>query len=362
MIEHYFNKIDIEFNYNPDQLGYVVDFHLKKFPTLENAKIAIIGVHEDSNIVRSQLYEHSIGSQLKNQIVDLGNIAASDQNEILAALELVISELKELNIITIVLGLRMPYINALGRGLKDHYKEIEISYVSPDLAGIKKENDNHFFSLPDVAIKQIHCLAHQIHFVSPDVSLIIEKDQFSQLRLGELKNTIENVELYLRESQLLLFDINAIKTSCAPGKIRVNPSGLNSDEACQIARYAGMSDDISCFGLWGFEPSLDARDLTASLCAQILWYYLDGMTNRKNDKPKLHNEFVKYRCDFSEHNTPILFLKSKRTSRWWMKIEHPAEPENSDLAITIPCSYDDYMVAANGETPERYLNALKLLK
>jgi hypothetical protein len=45
-----------------------------------------------------------------------------------------------------------------------------------------------------------------------------------------------------------------------------------------------------------------------------------------------------------------------------MKIEHPAEPENSDLAITIPCSYDDYMVAANGETPERYLNALKLLK
>jgi hypothetical protein len=45
-----------------------------------------------------------------------------------------------------------------------------------------------------------------------------------------------------------------------------------------------------------------------------------------------------------------------------MKIEHPAEPNNANLTLTIPCSYEDYQIAADGETPERYLNALQSLK
>jgi hypothetical protein len=81
-----------------------------------------------------------------------------------------------------------------------------------------------------------------------------------------------------------------------------------------------------------------------------------------DDKPESHQDFIKYRCDFNYNNTPIVFIKSKRTSRWWMKIEHPAEPNNINLTLTVPCSYEDYQIAADGETPERYLDALQSLK
>jgi hypothetical protein len=181
------------------------------------------------------------------------------------------------------------------------------------------------------------------------------------MRLGLLKTQLEDAELYLRNSALTLFDINAIKHYEAPGKKTTQPNGLTSEESCQIARYAGMSDSAMSFGLFGYDSQYDERGLTAALCAQIIWYYLDGFHHRMNDLPGVHSDFVKYRCDFSDEQVPILFLKSKKSSRWWMQIEHPADPQDSNKQLSLPCSYMDYQMAANGETPQRYLNALKKL-
>ena len=134
------------------------------------------------------------------------------------------------------------------------------------------------------------------------------------MRLGQLKSNIEESELYLRDSNLTLFDINAIQYSDAPGKETINPSGLTSEEACQISKYSGMSDENQCFGLFGYLPLLDNNGLTAALCSQLIWYFIDGFYSRVNDKLENHQDFTKYRCDFNDHNNPILFLKSKYMS------------------------------------------------
>ena len=162
---------------------------------------------------------------------------------------------------------------------------------------------------------------------------------------------MEDAELYLRNAAITLFDLNAIKHSDAPGKKEAQPNGLTNDEACQLARYAGLSDVSSFFGLFEYCPEHDLQNVTAKLAAQLIWYYLDGFTARTNDLPTMHNEFSKYRCDLKDNQLPILFLKSKRTNRWWMQLENH----------TIPCSYDDYQKAAAGELSERYLDALKKL-
>ena len=107
----------------------------------------------------------------------------------------------------------------------------------------------------------------------------------------------------------------------------------------------------SFFGLFEYCPEHDLQNVTAKLAAQLIWYYLDGFTARTNDLPTMHNEFSKYRCDLKDNQLPILFLKSKRTNRWWMQLENH----------TIPCSYADYQKAAAGELSERYLDALKKL-
>jgi len=101
-----------------------------------------------------------------------------------------------------------------------------------------------------------------------------------------------------------------MKYTEAPAQKAIQPNGLNSDEACQLARYSGMSDVNTAFGIFGYFDSKNDSSLTSELIAQMIWYYIDGMLSRVDDTPTSHNEFVKYRCDFSANeDTPLLFLK-----------------------------------------------------
>ena len=361
MLEHYFNKINLDISSYPNQLGSVINAHLSEFPDLDHAKVALIGYGENCNGIREHLYRLSKFNHAINTVVYLGNIKTHDEeHENQSALYLIIEELRNLNIVPVFIGKELDQGFALYRGVKR--SKDQITCVSSKIPVSEKQLLNKIHGDDPENICKINALAYQNNFVSPEELATSKSKNYSILRLGNLKKNIEESELYLRNSNLVLFDIDAIQHADAPAKETINPSGLTSDEACQIAKYAGISDNNCCFGIFGYVPQLDERELTAALCAQMIWYFVDGFFNRMDDLPESHQDFIKYRCDFSDNDTPILFIKSKRTSRWWMKIEHPAEPNNSNLTLTVPCSYQDYQVAANGETPERYLDALQSLK
>jgi hypothetical protein len=55
-------------------------------------------------------------------------------------------------------------------------------------------------------------------------------------------------------------------------------------------------------------------------------------------------EFISFNVIFSDIDT--VFMKSKRTKRWWMGL-----PSGN----FVPCSYNDYLIACRGEIPERWL-------
>lgn len=363
MLEHYFNKLELDFTLDQTAFGSVVDAYISHFPNLEKAKVAIIGQSESGNAIRKHLYRLSEIGLIKNTVVDLGNMKNhKNDQDYQSALYLVIEELKKLNIVPVYIGNNINQGFALYRGIKQASNQMQISCISSRIPINENQILNNITNDKSEHLRIINALAYQNHFVSSEEIDLTKNKNYKLLRLGNLKSNIEEAELYLRDSNLVLFDINAIRHADAPAKESINPSGLTSEEACQIARYVGMSDDNDCFGLFGYMPDMDDRGLTAALCAQMIWYFVNGFYNRMNDRPDNHQDFMKYRCDFNDYDTPILFLKSKLTSRWWMKIEHPAEPNNSILTLTIPCSYDDYLVAANGETPERYLDALQSLK
>lgn len=363
MLEHYFNKLQLDFTSGESEFGSTISSYTSNFPNLEKVKIALIGQSENSNTIRKHLYKLGNISLMKNTIVDLGNIKNHEnEQDFLSALYLVIEELINLNIVPIFIGKDMNQGFALYRGIKQARNQIQLTCISSKIPIAENQLLSRITEDEAQKINAIHILAYQSHYATPEKLDLSKNKKIKLLRLGQLKSNIEESELYLRDSNLALFDINAIQYADAPGKETINPSGLTSEEACQISKYAGMSDDNQCFGLFGYLPQLDNNELTAALCSQLIWYFINGFYSRMNDKPENHQDFMKYRCDFSDRDTPILFLKSKLTSRWWMKIEHPAEPNNSDLTLTIPCSYEDYLIAANGETPERYLNALQALK
>src|SRR5690606_16831267 len=114
-----------------------------------------------------------------------------------------------------------------------------------------------------------------------------------------------------------------------------SPNGFAGDEACLLARYAGMSETLSSFGIYGFDPSKDIRQMTAKQIAQMLWYFIDGYHIRKTEAALTEkDEFIEFHVNFT--NNDISFIKSKRTNRWWMQL-----PDKT----FIPCSYNDYLIA-----------------
>jgi arginase family enzyme len=188
-------------------------------------------------------------------------------------------------------------------------------------------------------------IAFQSYYVNPVMLETLDKIRFDFFRLGKVREHIEDMEPVLRNSHLLSFDMNAVKYSDAPMNTMGSPNGLAGDEACLLTRFAGMSTELSSFGIYGFDETKDKDNMTATLAAQMIWYFVDGYYLRKNEAQLSDkNEFVEYHLQFTGND--IMFLKSKRTNRWWMQL-----PDGK----FEPCSYNDYLLASENEIPERWL-------
>ena len=188
-------------------------------------------------------------------------------------------------------------------------------------------------------------IAFQSYYAHPQMLETLDKLRFDFFRLGKVREHIEDMEPVLRNSNLFSFDMSAVRYSDAPSNINGSPNGLSGEDNCQLTRYAGMSEALTSFGIYGYNHVNDSHNMTAKLISQMLWYFVDGYLVRKTEaKLTDREEFVTFNVAFTDNDT--VFLKSKRTNRWWMRL-----PDQS----FVPCSYNDYLVASNDEIPERWL-------
>ena len=108
---------------------------------------------------------------------------------------------------------------------------------------------------------------------------------FDTNRLGNVKADMEEVEPMVRDADILSIDIGSIKHSEAPAMDKAMPNGFTGEEMCRICRYAGMSDKLPSIGFYELNPSFDDNGASAHLYAQMMWYFLDGFSNRRDDFP-----------------------------------------------------------------------------
>jgi hypothetical protein len=166
------------------------------------------------------------------------------------------------------------------------------------------------------------------------------------------------VEPVLRDSDIVSFDISAVRQPDAPAFFNSPPSGFNTEEACQLARYAGLSDRVTTFGLFEVNPKHDVLDQTSKLAAQIIWYFLDGLNNRKPEYPEEEDpNFKTFIVGHSDLDYEITFHKSLISERWWMEIPNPKQQGN----VLISCSYSDYQLACEQEVPDLWWKSFQKL-
>lgn len=306
-----------------------------------------------SDVLYHQVLEHLAGFAWTfeaQRIIALGIVRRTEPTFLMPLFE----ELKSAQVTTIFIG-----ANPQLKMWFDLY-ERQDAFFSPAIVDEKLSNDPEgplaFLHQHLYKCFHINFLATQMHLNLPtvpeDSPYLIEN-----LRLGKLRSNKELVEPALRDSNFMVFNLNAVKKSDAQAKSGVNPSGLNAEEADQICRYAGLSESLTLLNISGYEPSHADTVPTVELMAQMIWYFLDGYVQRKQDYPLTENELTQYVVDLTEPNTSLFFLKSKKSGRWWLKI--PVEVNQISVDRLLPCTYHDYQLACEHELSERILQALE---
>ena len=381
-MQEYFTPIDINKfalaeQYADSSYGKIIKAYIQnnEFPDLENIHLAIIGIEEDrksinnegcglaADYVRENLYKLFQGNY-ESKIVDLGNIKKGNTiDDSYFAITDVLSQLLKKNIIPVIIGgsQDLTYCNYLA------YLKMEqtINIVSVDSCfdigdGDKELNSQSYLSKiilhkPNILFNYSN-VGFQTYFVEQNSIELMDKLFFDAHRLGQVRKNIEDVEPIVRNANVVSFDISAVRQSDAPGNGNASPNGFYGEEACQITRYAGMSDKLSSIGFYEINPAFDTNKQTAHLTAQMIWYFIDGFYNRKQDYPIVDkSEYTKYRVSIKENDYEIVFYKSNKSDRWWMDVPYPVNHQlKHERHHMVPCSYSDYETACNDEMPDKW--------
>lgn len=366
---------------SPSSFYKSINAFTDKMPNYKGADIAILGVKESRgnsvnagsaeapDEIRKKLYRLKRGTgNLK--IVDLGNLnSGHDVDETYVRISEVCRMLLENNVLPLILG----GSHDLDYGQYSAYETLEklVSFLNVDaFLDLEDRNENdqsrhHIHKIllhePNYLFSYTH-LAYQTYLIDPFSIAVLEKLYFEAFRIGELRTNIQEIEPVVRNADILSFDITAIRSSDAPGNANAQPFGLTGEEACQICWYAGLNEKLSSIGFYDYNPHFDdAHKKTASVIATMIWYFIEGYYNRKNERNFKSNDFMKYTVSMPSEPETITFFKSKLSEKWWMEVPYMDGKEKYARNSIVPCSYNDYQLAIKGEVPERYISTLAKL-
>lgn len=335
-----------------ESLGQQIVFFQKDLPDLKKVKIALIGTDEASaNAVRMALYSYA-APFTDGAIADLGNLRKADTAQLVS----VIYELITGKIVPVLIG----GSNDLARAQFLAYQEAKavVNWTSIDEVFRFMATLEPLVDIGHPMLFHYALIGSQAHLMPPSVQKMLEKNNFEVYRLGRSRTALEETEPILRDADLLSFHLNALKNCEAPGVHNPSVSGFFLEEACQLTRYAGMSDKLTSFGVYGLETAKDINGVTAQSSAQLIWYFLDGFFNRKGDYPVSFKGLTEYVVDMPEFNYQLTFWKSTFTGRWWLQVPIDIKRKHQRHRL-IPCSFQDYQAACRQELPDRFFRAFK---
>ncbi len=356
-------------------IGATIDFGIE---SLEKQKIAIFGVRED----RGSLSNTGTGISLDNvrkefyrlypgnwnvDLIDLGDIqkGATIGDTYFSVSELITFLIKN-DTIPIIIGggqdltyanyraydLLEQSVNIVAIDAKFDVGTLDSQITSTAyLSNIVTDKPNNLFNFSNIGYQT---------YLNPQEEIDLLSDlYFDTYRLGEVMEDISIVEPVLRDADMVSFDISAIRGVEAPANKRRNPNGFTGIQACSIARYAGISDKITSFGVYEYNEGLDVLNQTAGLIAQMMWYFIEGVNYRTNEYPfDSEGAFQKFLVPVDDE--VFQFYKSEKSQRWWMQIEK-IDNKTKRTAL-VPCTYKDYLMVSNEHIiPERWMKTIKKL-
>lgn len=342
---------------------------------LDGFSIAIVGVHDDRSssntgashapdAIRRCLYSFSrLPGKLK--ITDLGNLKpGSSFEDTLAGLRDVLIQLLEQDIVPVVIGGTSALMPAIDRCLSSMKQKWSLVSVDSrlDFTAEKRAADslnwmNDLIYRSSSYLSHLSAIGHQTYLTDQQVVNRFNRRHYEMMRIGEARAALHETEPLFRDATAAVFDIGAVRQSDAPGTFLPSANGFYGEEICLLARYAGLSDNLKILSVMEVNPMLDNRSQTSHLAAQLIWFFLEGFSQKQYEISYLSDQassrFTRYLVTLSDLEGEATFIKSMITERWWIEIRDTAgEPHY------LACSYEDYLMANRDQVPGRWTRAM----
>jgi len=358
-------------------LGKEIAIHKMKgdIPNLKGVRIALVGVKENRNDVnfiggelcfdalRKALYGLYPGNWAQ-RIADLGDIEKGESTQdTYFALKTVSGALLKKGIIPIIFGGSQDLLYPHYRSYDALEKMVNMVNVDHrfDLGDAENPISNKSYIGKIIIDKPYNLfnysvLGYQSYYNPPGEIALMEKLFFDAYRLGKVTEDITLVEPIMRDADIVSLDVSAIKSAELSYKYSSSPNGFDSREICAIARYAGISNKVTSFGLYELKDYTKAES-AAILIAQIVWYFIEGVNFRVDDEDFSNEKnYTTYKVPVDDEI--LIFKKSNKTGRWWIELPFISNVNNKLKRQTLlPCTYGEYLSATNQEIPERWYKA-----
>ena len=366
-------------DYQNSQLGRnIMAYTNGDFPNLAEADLVIFSVPEyrgtphnseaDSiEKIRRELYKLFEGQE-RLRIADLGQLILGEKNkDTYQLLSDVLVECELRNLFALIIGggqdltisqyrscVQLEKLsNMVSFDSRFDFGKDEINITSESyFSEIIKIKPNVLFNFTNIG--------YQTYYNTQDSINLINKLYFDSYRLGEIRQNIEEVEPSLRNADFVSLDMECIRLSDNPSVLNGSSNGFYAEEICQIMRYAGISGRLKSLGIYNYVNFDDKKLQSEKLIAQMIWCFFEGFFHKMKLFKPTDNDMVKYFVSMREGEYNTCFYKNKKLEKWWMEV--PIIKSNSSShfeSIYIPCSYNDYQIAVEGDMPERWWKAFQ---
>ena len=366
-------------DYSSNQLGGFVEVYIEgSFPDLTEVDVVLIGVAEYRGTattgdakslgkIRKEYYQLYRGTE-RLRIADLGNVLVGEKTtDTFHLLAEVLQECERRGLFVLIIGggqdaTFAQYLSCVQQqkmvNLVSVDARFDLGFDTDDLnansylSKIIQDEPNFLFNFSNIG--------YQSFLVPQEGISLIDKLYFDAHRLGLVRAEMEGVEPVLRNADILSVDMSCVRLSDAPANVAGSPNGFSGEEICKIMRYAGLSGRLSSLGIYEYECSMDVNEHTAKLISQMMWYFLEGHFHRMKRLTPNEKDFVKYHVSMRDGEFDAVFYKNKQLNKWWMEI-----PLVGEQAVQfkdnyfIPCTYQDYQFASQGELPDRWWKAFQ---
>ena len=353
--------------YSESQLGNKVTFSAASTAEIERNSLCLVHVKEfrnhstsyqESLEFREHLYTLYNQTSWKSKIYDLGDLNPGERIEdTYFALQTLVSELVKISCIPVVVGGSIDLVQAVFVGLEISEQLINVCAVDerlnlgqPEtpissrgyLSGLLMRRPCYLFNHATVGV--------QPNRNDPQELALYDKLYFDQCKLGTFNSDFRLAEPHLRNADIVVMNMDSVKASERQVQ-QGNPNGFTVEQFCRIAKYAGVSDKLSCFGIFNALPN---PSYDAALVAHTLWYFMEGVEERKGDFPiGSKKEYLRFSVLMENEFKELVFYKSNKTDRWWMEVPYPpTEFTKFERHHLVPCDKMDYENAMNNELPD----------